>query len=217
MSNSLQPKTSRKAKGIIVLSSVVAALGLFVAIPLIQAISTGLKSPTKLSEVSFSIPPPKVLETEILPPPQKVEKEEDIELDRDPPKLNLEQLEMALTPGTGDIVGSVSLDLSVDSNSLGTDDMIFEIGDVQEKPRAVRQVAPVYPSILKRKRVEGMATLVFVIDQNGTVVAPRIESSTRVEFEQPALEAIRRWKFVPGKLDGEAVKVRVRLPLQFVP
>lgn len=217
MSRSLESKTSTKTKGIIILCGVVAAMGLFVAIPLIQAISTGMKDPNKIADVSFSVPPPEVMELEVPPPPKKEDEQEEIEMDKEPPKLSLDQLEMALTPGTGDVAGSMNLDLSIDPNSLGTEDIIFEIGDVQEKPRAVRQVPPTYPAVLQRKKVKGMVSLVFIIDQNGTVVAPRVESSTHVAFEKPALEAIKRWKFVPGKQDGEAVKVRVRLPLQFVP
>jgi periplasmic protein TonB len=60
-------------------------------------------------------------------------------------------------------------------------------------------------------------SLIFVIDTNGSVMTPTVERSSHVEFEEPALDAIRRWKFTPGKRGGQPVKVRVRLPLQFVP
>jgi len=213
----IAPKTSNTTRGVLIVGGVIATLALFVAIPLIQAISTGLKDPNVINDVSFQIPPPPALEFETSKPPAKEEKQEDIEMEKEPPKLSLDQLEMALNPSMGDVGDGMKVDLSIDSKSLGTDELIFEIGDVEEIPRAVRRIQPNYPAVLKRKKVEGMVSLVFIIDTDGNVVAPSVEKSTHVEFEEPALDAIRRWKFTPGKRGGEAVKTRVRLPLQFLP
>lgn len=199
------------------MGGIIAAVVLFVAIPMIQAISTGLKSPNEIHEVSFVIPPPEVLDLQPPAPPKTEEESEELEIENEPPRLSLDQLEMALNPSMGDVGSGLNVDLSIDSKSLGTDDLIFEIDDVEEIPRAIRRIQPNYPAVLKRKNVEGLVSLIFVIDTNGSVLSPTIERSTHVEFEEPALDAIRRWKFTPGKRGGEAVKVRVRLPLQFVP
>lgn len=199
------------------MGGIIAAVVLFVAIPMIQAISTGLKNPNEIHEVSFVIPPPKVLDLQPPSPPETEEESEELEMEKEPPRLSLDQLEMALNPSMGDVGSGLNVDLSIDSKSLGTDDLIFEIDDVEEIPRAIRRIQPNYPAVLKRKNVEGLVSLIFVIDTNGSVLSPTIERSTHVEFEEPALDAIRRWKFTPGKRGGEAVKVRVRLPLQFVP
>lgn len=217
MHHQLEPKPSSATRGVLIAGGIIAALALFVAIPLIQAISTGLKDPNQINEVSFVIPPPTVLEFEVPPPPEMDEEQDEPELEKDPPRLSLDQLEMALNPSMGNLGDGLQVDLSIDSRSLGTDDLIFEIDDVEEIPRAIRRIQPNYPAALKRKNVEGMVSLIFVIDVNGSVLSPSVERSTHVEFEEPALDAIRRWKFTPGKRGGEAVKVRVRLPLQFVP
>ncbi len=202
------------SRGLIVITGFFAALGLFVAIPLIQAISTGFKDPNKLQEIDFMLPPPPALEMEAPPPPKKEEKEDDLEMDKEPPRLSLDQLDLALNPSMGDMTG-FAIDLSLDADSLGTSDLIFEIGDVEEKPVPTRQIEPTYPPSLKRQKVNGRVVVVFVVDTLGNVVAPRVEKSTHMEFEKPAIDAIRRWKFTPGKKDGEAVKVRVRAPLIF--
>lgn len=217
MPKELVQKSSHATTGILIVGGLIAALALFVAIPLIQAISTGLKDPNEIQDVSFVIPPPPVLELETPPPPKQEEQEEELEMDKEPPKLSLDQLEMELNPSMGNVGDGIKVDLAITSESLGTDDLIFDIEDVDEKPRPVRTIQPNYPAVLKRKRVEGMVSLVFVIDVQGTVLAPQVERSTHVEFEEPALDAIRRWKFTPGKRGGEPVKVRVRLPLKFVP
>lgn len=202
------------SKGLIGITGFFAALGLFVAIPLIQAISTGLRDPNKIQEIDFILPPPPTLEIDVAPPPKQEEKQEEMEMDKEPPRLSLDQLDLALNPSMGDMSG-FSIDLSLDADSLGTSDLIFDIGDVEEKPVPTRQIEPTYPPSLKRQKINGSVTLVFVVDTQGNVIAPRVEKSTHMEFEKPALDAIRRWKFTPGKKDGEAVKVRVRAPLIF--
>lgn len=215
MIESIHTPSSPFSKGVLAISAFFAAVALFVAIPLIQAISTGLRDPNKINELNFVIPPPPVLELETPPPPKQEQEQEEIEIDKEPPKLSLDQLEMALNPSTDGIMSGFTVDLSLDAKSLGTDDIIFEIGDVEEKPRPLRQVAPTYPPALKRQKVNGTVNVVFIVDPQGNVIAPRVERSTHPEFEKPALNAIRRWKFSPGKKDGKAVKVRVRAPMIF--
>ena len=63
--------------------------------------------------------------------------------------------------------------------------------------------------------VEGSVTLVFVLDEDGRVEDPRVENSTRPEFEKPALEAVRKWRFQPGMKDGQPVRTYIRVPIRF--
>jgi protein TonB len=73
----------------------------------------------------------------------------------------------------------------------------------------------VYPRALQKARIEGQVTLVFILNEDGRVEDPRIENSTRPEFEAPALEAIRKWRFKPGYKGGQPVRSFIRLPLKF--
>ncbi len=56
---------------------------------------------------------------------------------------------------------------------------------------------PSYPSIARRDRIEGEATVCFTIDERGRVLRPRVRSSTHKIFERPALRAIKRSSFMP--------------------
>jgi protein TonB len=91
----------------------------------------------------------------------------------------------------------------------------FDVTDLEKRPEAVSQVPPVYPRALQRARIEGQVTLVFILNEEGRVEDPRIERSTRPEFEAPALEAIRKWRFKPGYKDGQPVRSFIRIPMKF--
>jgi ankyrin repeat protein/outer membrane biosynthesis protein TonB len=92
---------------------------------------------------------------------------------------------------------------------------VFEIEQTQIRPIPKRQVAPIYPGQLKRQKIEGRAIIVFIVDENGDVVAPKAEWASREEFIAPAIKSISQWKFSPGYVGGKPVRVRVRAPLVF--
>ena len=94
-------------------------------------------------------------------------------------------------------------------------DEAFNVSDLEKRPQAVSQVAPAYPVELRKAKVEGSVTLVFVLSEDGRVVDPRVENSSRPEFEKPALDAIRKWRFSPGMKDGRAVRTYIRVPMRF--
>ena len=91
----------------------------------------------------------------------------------------------------------------------------FDVADLEKKPEAVSQVAPTYPPELRKSKIEGSVTLVFILGEDGRVEEPRVENSSRPEFEKPALEAIRKWRFRPGQKDGKPVRSYIRIPMRF--
>lgn len=93
----------------------------------------------------------------------------------------------------------------------------FSMSEIDQRPRAVMQVAGQYPSEMRSRKVEGVVTVIFVVDDTGRVVNPRVEKSTHPEFEKPALEAVRQWKFEPAIKGGKRVSCRMRAPFRFQP
>lgn len=79
----------------------------------------------------------------------------------------------------------------------------------------VRTVAPAYPDEMRRAGISGVVSLYFVIDESGNVENPKVMKSTNAQFEQPALDAIRKWKFKPARRDGKTVKMQIEMPIQF--
>jgi protein TonB len=93
----------------------------------------------------------------------------------------------------------------------------FSMAEIDQKPRLLVNPPPIYPSQMRGKKVEGTVSVIFVVDEHGKVVEPRIEKSSHPAFERPALDAVRQWKFEPAVKAGQRVSCRMRAPLRFQP
>jgi protein TonB len=96
-------------------------------------------------------------------------------------------------------------------------DQAFSLAEIDQKPRPIFQSTPLYPSSMRGRKVECVVTLVFVVDASGKVVSPKVEKSGDPAFNQPALDAVKRWKFEPAVRGGQRVSCRMRAPLRFKP
>jgi len=96
-------------------------------------------------------------------------------------------------------------------------DSAFSLAEIDQKPRPIFQSTPLYPSSMRGRKVECVVTLVFVVDATGKVVSPKVEKSNDPAFNQPALDAVKRWKFEPAVRGGQRVSCRMRAPMRFKP
>jgi len=209
------PKGKGTLAGGTVLGIAVSAL-LFLAIPLTQIFTEYKKAPEEIESLEMAPPPPPPPPDEPPPPPEPEQEEPPPELDTPPPPISLEQLDMALNPGTG---GSLAGDFALPSFDVNQGDLggldIFDIADLEDKPQPKRQGSPRYPSTARRSGLEGYAIAEFIIDENGNVASVEITKSSDPVFEQPTIEAIRGWKFSPGQKDGRPVKTRSRVKMPY--
>ena len=84
-----------------------------------------------------------------------------------------------------------------------------------EAPVPVQAVQPVLSSELRSAGLSGMVSIKVTIDEKGNVTQATVAKSSNVQFEQPALEAVNRWKFKPAKKAGQPVVAQVMVPLRF--
>ncbi len=56
---------------------------------------------------------------------------------------------------------------------------------------------PTYPSIARRDRIQGEATVCFMIRQDGRISRVKVKESTHRIFKRPALKAIKKSTFEP--------------------
>jgi len=150
-------------------------------------------------------------DTSPIAPPSLVDVPQSVQLDsfvqqiQPPPPPNMGKVTGVITIPTGQLHGG---------NGRGFGD-IFDIKNLDQQPVAKFRSKPAYPFDMRRQGISGQVLIGFIIDSNGDVRDPYIIKSSQREFEGPALQAIVRWKFKPGRKGGRAVATRVSQPLSF--
>jgi TonB family protein len=92
---------------------------------------------------------------------------------------------------------------------------ICPLSELDERPKAVRQDAPVYPRALKDDGLTGQAEIEFVVSVEGKVLFPRIVSATQEDFGWAAAAAVAQWRFQPPTKNGQKVDARISVPILF--
>jgi protein TonB len=161
------------------------------------------------------LPPP--VEQQAPPPPPAVEKPHEAppepQLAETPQQIPLSaDLEVALGSG-GALSGFGEIRALTAAEAVQQD--TFDVSELEKRPEALSQAAPAYPAELRKAKIDGSVTLAFVLNEAGRVEEPRVENSSRPEFEKPALDAIRKWRFKPGMKDGQPVRTYIRVPMRF--
>lgn len=146
---------------------------------------------------------------------------------KDLPKPELQEEPLQLEPFLSDMALDVSLanihgDFSVRFNQRepevsgeGTG-LVFAVSDLDQAPQPLSRLEPFYPSSARLKKIEGEVILEFVVQANGRVRDIQvILSRPEGVFENSAVRAIERWRFVPGTKEGRAVDTRVRQQVTF--
>jgi len=92
---------------------------------------------------------------------------------------------------------------------------IFDISQLDQIPVARVQPQPIYPYEMRRAGITGEVNVGFIVDVNGDVRDAYVMNSTHREFEVPAVQAVSKWKFRPGRRGGKAVNTRMSVPIVF--
>jgi protein TonB len=112
--------------------------------------------------------------------------------------------------------GKITLDENVKSQlgtsieSLRPADGVYkvDVGGVGT-PECERCPEPQFPLADVSRASEGMVTMNVVISREGTVLRVDVTKSTGAQFDEPAVAAVRTWKFKPARdPDGNPVMVR---------
>jgi len=76
--------------------------------------------------------------------------------------------------------------------------------------------APSYPSIAKRNGVQGKALVNVLVKADGNPAEVEVfRSSGSDDLDMAAVNAVRRWKFIPAHRGGESVQASVIVPVEF--
>ena len=189
--------------------AIVVTFGLFWTMQALIGVSGELKESTRSPSIDFVR-----LKRDTAPQLKKREppKREKPDQPPPPPEMNLAE-NMKPSEAVGEIVPMAETQVELEkATSLGAGG-----GDRDVVPLV--RVDPQYPPKARQRRIEGWVDIEFTIGAAGTVANPKvIGAQPPGVFEQSALRAIRRWRYNPKIVDGEAVerpgqRVRIRFEL----
>lgn len=87
-------------------------------------------------------------------------------------------------------------------------------GDVKA-PRISNKVDPEYTEVARRARVQGIVILEAIIDKQGNVDNVKVIRGLPMGLSESAVQAVKRWKFRPGTMNGRPVDVIFNLTVNF--
>ena len=89
--------------------------------------------------------------------------------------------------------------------------------DADAVPRYGDNARPVYPPLARLRGYQGVVVLFVEVLVDGRVGQVGIRRSAGHEIlDRAALEAVRTWRFEPGRKEGQAVTMSVEVPVRFV-
>lgn len=166
-------------------------------------------------------------------PPEPPEKMDDQPPDEDAPQVTfapptlvdipnvvpnatfVEQVEPPPPPGMDQAKGVVTIPATRPTGFGRGLGQIFDISQLDQIPVATSQMPPNYPYEMRRAGITGQVDVGFIVDTEGVVHDAYVISSTHREFEAPAIQAVSRWRFRPGRRGGRPVNTRMSVPIVF--
>jgi protein TonB len=92
---------------------------------------------------------------------------------------------------------------------------VFSVGGGVSEPQPTYTILPEYSDDGRKGRIQGTVELLIVVKADGTVDFQNVRKSLGYGLDQKAIEAVRKWKFLPGKKDGAPVATLVSVSVNF--
>lgn len=102
-----------------------------------------------------------------------------------------------------------------DGSGGGTGGGPFRPGSGVEPPRLLREVKADYSDEARRANIEGEVELEIVVRRDGTVGDVKVLRGLRGGLNERAIQAVRQWRFAPGRMKGTPVDVVVQVGVEF--
>ena len=88
------------------------------------------------------------------------------------------------------------------------------VGGNVQAPRQIARIDPVYPTLARQARIQGMVVLHAVITKDGRVEELRVISGHPLLI-QAAEDAVRQWRYQPTLLNGDPVEIEMTITVNF--
>lgn len=94
--------------------------------------------------------------------------------------------------------------------------LAYKSNQVDQRPSIAKRITPDYPIRARRMNIEGKIVVQAVIDTSGYPKSCTIAfADPKGYFEESALDAARRTRFIPGMIQGRRVNTVVLIPFVF--
>lgn len=189
---------------------------LFVVMAIAQKMGDPVKPRQELDTVLIAMDAPELEEFEEEVIEEEPEEEETPELEEEPPELNLDQLDLALNPGTGgDVAGDFALPgFAATTESTGTLD-VFDFTDLDKVPQRLSGKMPTYPRSLRSRKIGGKVQVRVTLLPDGSVKDPQILASPHPDLSAAVLAVVSDWKFEQPTKDGRNVQAAGTFTIPF--
>jgi len=89
------------------------------------------------------------------------------------------------------------------------------LGNGVSWPRAIYHPEPEFSEEARREHYQGLVSLLIVVGVDGRAHDIRPLRSLGMGLDEKAIEAVRTWRFEPGKKDGRPVPVEIEVDVDF--
>jgi TonB family protein len=91
----------------------------------------------------------------------------------------------------------------------------YRVGGGVTAPRIIYAPDPEFSEEARKAKYQGTVVLWVVVGPDGRTHEIRVQRSLGMGLDQKAIEAIRQWRFEPGRKDTIAVAVQVNVEVNF--
>jgi TonB family protein len=114
---------------------------------------------------------------------------------------------------------ALSFDLTPqDSAASPSQEKVYEVGDGVTPPALTYSVDAEFPKAQRKagkKAMQGVSVVGLIVDSKGRPQEIHINRSLAPDFDKNAMDAVRQYRFEPGKRDGKPVAVSIQIEVNF--
>jgi len=92
---------------------------------------------------------------------------------------------------------------------------VYNVGGGVSDPVPLSTAQPEYSDDGRKARIQGTVELLIIVNSDGTVKFDSVRKSLGYGLDQKAIDAVRKWRFVPSKKDGKPVASYVSVLVNF--
>jgi TonB family protein len=91
----------------------------------------------------------------------------------------------------------------------------YRIGGGVSSPIPISRVEPEYSEEARKAKFMGTVVLALIVDERGLPKDVRVVRAVGLGLDEKAIEAVLKWRFRPGYLNGNPVPVHAQIEVNF--